>query len=194
MKKQLIAAIVAGAAVLGTSLVPAADAAAKTAQTTPASQPAVITLDQKNSFMISGVHMGMSKGKAEKVLGKPKKLVRLDEEEGYFDLEARYGNFTIYYLEQSVQSMDGFISASNLKKFLNTYEGPVYTVEDNHFALPDGKKTILFVRIEEKNCAINVLLHDGNFDMAVESGWYPEASKQDVLTALAAKADAKAKT
>ncbi|WP_181454605.1 hypothetical protein [Paenibacillus dendritiformis] len=49
MKKHLIAAIIAGAAVLGTSLVPAADAAAKTAQTTRASQPAVITLDQKTA-------------------------------------------------------------------------------------------------------------------------------------------------
>ncbi|MGG4397063.1 hypothetical protein ABEX25_22415 [Paenibacillus thiaminolyticus] len=117
----------------------------------------------------------------------------LDAGEGDFDLEARYGNFTIYYLEQYVQSMDGIISVSKLKKFLNSYDGPVYTVEENHFALPDGPKTILFVRIEEKNCTIIVLRHDGNFDMAVESGWYPEASKQDVLAALAAKTAATAK-
>ncbi|WP_374017143.1 hypothetical protein ABU162_23590 [Paenibacillus thiaminolyticus] len=67
------------------------------------------------------------------------------------------------------------------------------TIEETQFALPDGKKTIMFVRIEEKNCAINVLRHDGNFDMAVELGWYSEASKQDVLAALAAKTAAKAK-
>ncbi|WII39837.1 hypothetical protein [Paenibacillus thiaminolyticus] len=67
------------------------------------------------------------------------------------------------------------------------------SVEEKQLALPDGQKTILFVRIEEKNCAINVLRHDGNFDMVMESGWYPEASKQDVLTALAAKTAATAK-